>query len=470
MKRIASFLVALLVTVTAVTLLAALACWTVQRSRAPAQWAPPTAYSGSRFWWTVLAVGAIGVVGALVVLVVARRRRVAVLVLTAMVLWAAAVVLWARSDAGAAVSFGWSRGPARVSGVGIDGKVVQSDAGGYCYINRGQPDGVMSGTAFNIHDASNPTAPAKALIEAVSIGPGHTSQCRIIWVRHGFSVRQGDLASTLPIDRRQPLRFYFAGPTAVLTNGSPMSNGVNAPRSTNQWWFFAGRFFVGRLEQADVLVMDDRDGSSGGPGVGTEAARSAGRRPRAGDGARHAGHHPVTVPGRRRSLRGPGGVGPRDPRRRSWRSGDCRWSPATARWSSLCATSQAGLSATTCCFGGVPRRQRRFPRPARSPAAFSFSRPRWFSRTVEVRPSVLGSRFGYDHSQSVTVPYWILAAILSIPPIAWALRRSRLWRRPPAGCCPGCGYDLRASSGRCPECGRAIEPSPPAEPLAEVAA
>jgi hypothetical protein len=129
-----------------------------------------------------------------------------------------------------------------------------------------------------------------------------------------------------------------------------------------------------------------------------------------------------------------------------------------------------GVVGDNVLLWGRPAPPTPIPAPGAGPAAFEFSQPRWFSRTVDVRPSLLGSRFGYDRTQSLAVPYWMIAAVLAIPPVAWALRRSRRWRRPPAGCCPGCGYDLRASSGRCPECGRAIEPSRPAEPRAEVAA
>jgi hypothetical protein len=50
------------------------------------------------------------------------------------------------------------------------------------------------------------------------------------------------------------------------------------------------------------------------------------------------------------------------------------------------------------------------------------------------------------------VPYWFLAALTgwSLVPVSLSLRR-RLRKR--AGCCPGCGYDLRATPDRCPECG-----------------
>jgi hypothetical protein len=47
--------------------------------------------------------------------------------------------------------------------------------------------------------------------------------------------------------------------------------------------------------------------------------------------------------------------------------------------------------------------------------------------------------------------WWSLAAALGLLPAARLSRRLRL--RPKAGCCPSCGYDLRATPGRCPECG-----------------
>ena len=53
------------------------------------------------------------------------------------------------------------------------------------------------------------------------------------------------------------------------------------------------------------------------------------------------------------------------------------------------------------------------------------------------------------------IPYWAVASILLVLPGRQALVCLRRWRRPLPGCCPRCGYDLRATPDRCPECGTA---------------
>lgn len=57
---------------------------------------------------------------------------------------------------------------------------------------------------------------------------------------------------------------------------------------------------------------------------------------------------------------------------------------------------------------------------------------------------------------ALIVPYWFLVlALLPLP--ARAFRETWvIWRRGRRGLCLGCGYDIRASTGRCPECGREI--------------
>jgi hypothetical protein len=51
------------------------------------------------------------------------------------------------------------------------------------------------------------------------------------------------------------------------------------------------------------------------------------------------------------------------------------------------------------------------------------------------------------------VPLWAVVPPLAILPAVSAWRLFRRWRRVGVGCCPICGYDLRATPDRCPECG-----------------
>jgi hypothetical protein len=61
--------------------------------------------------------------------------------------------------------------------------------------------------------------------------------------------------------------------------------------------------------------------------------------------------------------------------------------------------------------------------------------------------------------EMTVVPVWAVLVTGSVLPLTWLVRHRQYRRRLMLiGCCPSCGYDLRATPGRCPECG-AVPPA-----------
>lgn len=87
-----------------------------------------------------------------------------------------------------------------------------------------------------------------------------------------------------------------------------------------------------------------------------------------------------------------------------------------------------------------------------------------FGRNITDQPQWSLAGFGYGRHVTdgivAVIPLLFLAAVTAACPVAWLWRTTREARRRRSGCCPTCGYDLRATPDRCPECGTATTEAP----------
>jgi hypothetical protein len=164
-----------------------------------------------------------------------------------------------------------------------DGKISRVTGDGYCYIDLGVGDHLPVGMTFEVYDAvkgvpplgdglSTPDEPTrtagtpaaaqlgpsgvpivsranpgrtaydqelprgKASIEVVSVGPGHTSQCRIINMEPGQTLHEGDVIANLVYDRHLKLKFFVYGDFDLNEDGIANSQDAGVIRQKIQAW------------------------------------------------------------------------------------------------------------------------------------------------------------------------------------------------------------------------------------------
>ena len=115
----------------------------------------------------------------------------------------------------------------------------------------------------------------------------------------------------------------------------------------------------------------------------------------------------------------------------------------------------AGFSRTISRRTGTPDELRTEFEWVRRPAKESRESWGWlgFHRETLIvnTPGFTASGEGYY------APCWLLAIATAMLPVVWGRTLFQARNKFREGCCPVCGYDLRATPDRCPECGTAPE-------------
>jgi hypothetical protein len=112
-----------------------------------------------------------------------------------------------------------------------DGKIIQVNPGGVCYINRGLGEQISPGMTFQIYDkgegiprvgdirnTEEELPPGKGSLEVVRVSQG-SSECRIIKMAAGQQVAEGDLIANVVYDPRTKFKFHVYGNFDLDQNG-----------------------------------------------------------------------------------------------------------------------------------------------------------------------------------------------------------------------------------------------------------